>query len=457
MKYFDMMGGQKPHLLIGIKNNLGAETRISYAPSTKFYLQDKEAGRPWVTRLSFPVHCVELHETFNLIDNTYFSTRYAYHHGYFDGYEREFRGFGMVESWDSKQYDAANIASPGAQNIDVTLHVPPTHTKTWFHTGASFQFERTHHHMAHEYYSAPALHDQTFEKFLQALPENSMPDGLMLTGVEFQEACRSLKGSILRQEVYADDGGSKAVLPYRISDKSYSTKLLQPRGANIHAIFATNARESISYNYDRNIKDLRIQYEMILHVDDFGNILKSLSIAYGRRVDQCKLGGDEELAQMISLMTYSENFLTDLLSTTNAYRTPLSAEKRIYEITGCLPNDALGRFDTATFTADHFSLIKSLAEIPFEQPPNTSLATKRLTQCTRLLYRSNDLTRLLPLGQVETLALPGESYQLSLTDGLLKTVFKSTSNTVIDLSPSSTLAGCQNYKGGYIDLDNNSN
>ena len=28
MRYIDLMGGQKPHLLIAIKNNLGAETRI---------------------------------------------------------------------------------------------------------------------------------------------------------------------------------------------------------------------------------------------------------------------------------------------------------------------------------------------------------------------------------------------------------------------------------------------
>ena len=35
------------------------ETRVQYAPSTKFYLQDKRDGKPWVTRLPFPVHVVE--------------------------------------------------------------------------------------------------------------------------------------------------------------------------------------------------------------------------------------------------------------------------------------------------------------------------------------------------------------------------------------------------------------
>ncbi|MEO1433751.1 MAG: SpvB/TcaC N-terminal domain-containing protein, partial [Cyanobacteria bacterium J06633_8] len=38
MRYIDLMGGQKPHLLTKTVNNLGAETIVHYAPSTKFYL-----------------------------------------------------------------------------------------------------------------------------------------------------------------------------------------------------------------------------------------------------------------------------------------------------------------------------------------------------------------------------------------------------------------------------------
>ncbi|MGH8555885.1 MAG: toxin TcdB middle/N-terminal domain-containing protein, partial [Methylococcales bacterium] len=59
MRYIDLMGGQKPHLLVSTKNNLGAETFVQYAPSTKFYLADKLDGKPWITKLPFPVHVVE--------------------------------------------------------------------------------------------------------------------------------------------------------------------------------------------------------------------------------------------------------------------------------------------------------------------------------------------------------------------------------------------------------------
>ena len=118
MRYVNLMGSQKPHLLVKVINNLGAETRVQYAPSTKFYLQDKRDGKPWITRLPFPVHVVERVETFDHISRNNFVTRYAYHHGYFDGEEREFRGFGMVEQWDTEHFaHAAQQSRPPTYEI----------------------------------------------------------------------------------------------------------------------------------------------------------------------------------------------------------------------------------------------------------------------------------------------------------------------------------------------------
>src|SRR5690606_6750872 len=120
MRYIDLMGGHKPHLMIGSRNNLGAETRFQYAASTKFYLEDKARGRPWITRLPFPVHVVERVETFDHVGRNRFVTRYSYHHGYFDGIEREFRGFGLVEQWDTEEFAtlSESDAFPAGDNID---------------------------------------------------------------------------------------------------------------------------------------------------------------------------------------------------------------------------------------------------------------------------------------------------------------------------------------------------
>src|SRR5262249_41890888 len=106
MRYIDLLGGRKPYLLNSIKNNLGAETRLEYAASTTFYLADRAAGTPWITKLPFPVHVVERVEAYDWIAHHKFVTRYSYHHGYYDGEEREFRGFGMVEQVDTEQFAA---------------------------------------------------------------------------------------------------------------------------------------------------------------------------------------------------------------------------------------------------------------------------------------------------------------------------------------------------------------
>ena len=154
LRYLDLMGGVKPHLLTMVRNNLGAETHIEYASSTKFYLEDKAAGTPWITRLPFPVHVVTRVETRDLISGNRFVTRSTYHHGYFDGIEREFRGFGRVDQWDTEEFSVlsqSDAATP-ATNLDAAFHVPPTLTKTWFHTGAYFAGARISRHLEDEYY-----------------------------------------------------------------------------------------------------------------------------------------------------------------------------------------------------------------------------------------------------------------------------------------------------------------
>src|SRR5262249_50423584 len=120
MRYVDLMGGDKPHLLIRSRNNLGAETRIVYAPATKFYLADRAAGNPWVTRLPFPVQVIERVETFDHVSRNCFVTRYTYHHGHFDGIEREFRGFGRVDQLDTEELGVLTTSGkcPDAVNLD---------------------------------------------------------------------------------------------------------------------------------------------------------------------------------------------------------------------------------------------------------------------------------------------------------------------------------------------------
>ena len=173
MRYIDLMGGQKPHLLVKTANNLGAETHVQYAPSTKFYLAGQAAGKPWITKLPFPVHVVEKVTVTDKWRQTKFSTTYSYHHGYFDGIEREFRGFGRVEQVDVEdfgEFAEGNAASPYITD-DQTLYQPPVKTITWFHTGAALDRQRILTQFQREYFpnslaalAQPASIDAVFQR-----------------------------------------------------------------------------------------------------------------------------------------------------------------------------------------------------------------------------------------------------------------------------------------------------
>ena len=85
-------------------------------------------------------------------------TRYAYHHGYFDGYEREFRGFGMVEQWDTEEF-RTDTAFDDGDTIDWSQQSwsPPMRTVSWFHTGAFAAAGAVSTQYASDYWIEPAL------------------------------------------------------------------------------------------------------------------------------------------------------------------------------------------------------------------------------------------------------------------------------------------------------------
>jgi RHS repeat-associated protein len=425
LRYVDLMGGQKPHLLVGVVNNLGAETRVSYVSSTKFYLSDRAAGAPWITRLPFPVHVVERVESYDHVSRNRFVTRYAYHHGYFDGEEREFRGFGMVEQWDTEEFAALGAGGdfPIGDNVAASSHVPPIHTRTWFHTGLYVGREHVSDFFAGlldgadegEYYRAPHLSDDDARKLL--LEDTALPAGLTLA--EEREACRALRGSMLRREVYAADRTGRAQHPYTVTEQNFTVELLQPRGENRHAVFFTHEREALNYHYERDPADPRVEHALTLEVDAFGNVLKSAAVCYGRSHADGNLEPRDRAKQAVPLITYAENDFTNHVGAPDDYRAPLPCEARTYELTGVVPPLGSSRFTLNGLLA----VAVAAASISYEQSPPPNAPRKRLIGHARTLYRRDDLKGALPLGQLQTLALPFESYELAFTAALLADAF----------------------------------
>ncbi|KAH0545319.1 hypothetical protein FGG08_000618 [Glutinoglossum americanum] len=492
MRYLDLMGGQKPHLLVKSINNLGAETRIQYSPSTKFYLADKFAGKPWVTKLPFPVHVVERVETYDHISHTHFVKRFAYHHGYFDGFEREFHGFGMVEQWDTEELTDLGKSFPDAANLDKKSHVPPVLVRTWFHTGAFLKGQQISRQFEREYHREDGQSSDT-----QSLDDTVLPTDLLhtdgtrspysLRSDEMHEAYRALKGSMLRQETYALDGTDAKERPYTVAEHNHTIELLQVQGGNRHAIFMTHPRETLDLHYERVLvevagqkhADPRMNHSVTLQVDGFGNTLRTLTVSYPRRtLDPTK---PPPAQQLETHMTLTASRVANTDDQLDWYHLGLPVESRTYEVVKPLDPSATKDGSIVPFSfskladlaASLFPLDQdepSAAKIwPYEkwdwrinaanEPTETCL---RLIEHARVLYRRDNLSGPLALGQIQSMALPYESYKLAFTPGLLKSVFQRTldgqpTESLLPLpDPAPVLGNRGSDQGGYVALEGSS-
>jgi RHS repeat-associated protein len=479
MRYVDLMGGQKPHLLISVHNNLGAETRVQYASSTRFYVQDWREGRPWITRLPFPVQVVARVDTHDYVSRSHFVNTYTYHHGYFDGPEREFRGFGMVEQRDAEEFGGftpGETLGPGG-DADIASHVPPVLTRTWFHTGVYLGRDRVSRFFGGlldqddrgEYYREPDATDGQAQALL--LDDTVLPPALSVE--EEREACRALKGSMLRQEVFALDGTGTEDYPdghpYTVSEQNFTVERLQPIGRNRHAVFLIHAREALSYHYERSPDDPRVSHALTLEVDPFGNVERSLSIAYPRRAVAARL---PEQARVH--LTLTVNRFVNHANEDDWHRIGVPIEARTFEVVKPpepfvtttsvqrLGFDAMRALMATLFplteadppTATSWPVGKwDWRTNPANAPGETRL---RPIEHVRTIYRRDDLSAPLAPGDVQSLALVLDSYKLALMPDVISSVYERRlgggSPELLLPEPASVLGGTGADQGGYVDL-----
>ncbi len=463
LRYIDLMSGQKPHVLNRYKNNFGKETVWTYKSSTHYYLEDKKAGKPWITKLPFPVQVVSQVTVTDKWRQSSFANTYSYHHGYYDHAEREFRGFGRVEQVDVEDFGKfieGNIDSPYITN-DQTLYQPPVKTLTWFHTGAFMGRERILSQFREEYFQ-PEIED--FKEL--ELPDPDI-ESENLSADEWREALRACKGMTLRQEVYELDvdalqqGEQRPVKLFSTAFHNCWIRCLQPKGQNQHAVFLVGESEAITYQYELDLRafaseseddpkvlDPRIAHTLNLNFDQYGQPLQSVAVAYARNqsaIAKMKDGEAKEFIQRSGIQSthhiaYTENRYTiELIEQTEKpyYRLPLPYEVLTYELTGFKPEKKPPYFGLKDFK--NFRLSKEYQPKPPEGAPDPFLGVtdlgyherpnpekeekqKRLVEQVRVLYFANDLNTPLSLGSLDSLALPYETYKLALTNDLLSAI-----------------------------------
>ncbi|MEX2961168.1 SpvB/TcaC N-terminal domain-containing protein [Microbulbifer sp. TYP-18] len=405
LRYLRLMGTTKPHLMVRTENGIGAETRVSYTPSTQLYLRDLEAGRPWKSRLPFPVHVVTRVEHFDHISRHRSAMLFDYRHGCYDPKERSFRGFGMVEQRDCEEfglYAEAIGDFGGHQETDPELLQPPVTTRTWYHLGVPLLENPVTHPFEEEFYTGHSL-----------LASSTIPEGLSVR--EWEQTAQALKGRVIRQELYSFDGSDSEAVPYSVAERRYEVRRLQPAGVHCPAVLVAFDTETLTASYDRVAEDPRISHSLALEVGPYGETARVANVVYGRSFDDPDLPETVQSAQRRRSITIARHRHTTIVGDATGadhYRLPIPWEMEEAELTGVTPS---GDFFTPAElrTADD-----AAGSLPFTAEPSGGAPERRLLGRSQIQFRGADLQPL-PFGQQGWRGLAYRSFRLAFTDDVL--------------------------------------
>jgi RHS repeat-associated protein len=407
MFFLDFTGGVKPYLLSEMDNHLGSLTRVGYQPSIRFYLDDEQKSETrWKTSLPFPVQVVAKVEVIDQISNSKLTTEYRYHHGYWDGAEREFRGFGRVEQRDTEIFEDFHIDGlhPDKPFEPVTAKVfsPPLETRTWFHQGP----------VGEEFGGWYEL-DYSNEFWADDLPMLARPPTMedLLKGLSRRvkrDAFRALRGSILRTELYALDGTERQDRPYTVTESIQGVREESPATARDLEQISFPERKPIFFSFalaerttqwERGYEPMT-QFKFMGDYDPYGQLLSQIGIAVPRNRDFRVELPDP---QSPYLSTYSETtyaqrndeqiFIVDRVAQTTTYEILNDGQLTVFQLWARAKTDPASRkiigqtlnfYDGEAFEGlgfrqigEYGALVRSLTLVMTEEDLQNAYGAKR--------------------------------------------------------------------------------
>ena len=186
-RYLDLFPEGSPDLLQTVENGIGGTTIVQYGSSALHWKRDKEALAPWRSHMPFVQRVVDRVTITDETTGLELSTEYQYHHGVYDGVEREFRGFARVEQYDTE-------SDPDAEAPLIQAMV-----RRWFHCGTDLDLDDEY---STEVSSTPLAHSYPVTR----------------------PALRALRGVMVREETYTLDDLTK---PYLVSESGYTVYAIE--------------------------------------------------------------------------------------------------------------------------------------------------------------------------------------------------------------------------------------
>ncbi|HEY9257966.1 SpvB/TcaC N-terminal domain-containing protein [Chitinophaga sp.] len=402
----------KPYLLNVINNNIGVTQIINYCSSVKFYLEDKKNGQPWITRLPFPVQVVEKITIYEAFSQSKYTTRYSYHNGYYDGYNRQFKGFGLIESWDTESYEAFQDTYQNPDypvtSLNEELYVPPVYTKSWYMNGCN---GNDYTLLMQDY--ATAYFNGDTQAYL--FPLNTLPDLASSDDRTIADAYLALAGKIIRKEIYGDDNTDISINPYQVEQSCYEVTLLQAATPHNPAVFRTDLREKITYNYERNTADPRVSQEFIFETDPASGLPELSCTMYLPR----RAGVQQTCAEQLTLKG---------VITSSSYFD--SADSNDYRLRGIPYANMQYELLNANFSGNYYTydgantvVTAAMKQIvAYMATPPTGVCARQFSGLNAYFW-SLDQEQVLPLGQVSPRALLHHIATTAFTNDNITSIF----------------------------------
>ena len=267
-----LSGPVPPGLMASVINGMGRRDSLQYGHSANHYLRDQGTERAWDTLL--PTHPITVDRIINedLISGARYETELRYRNGAYDGCARSFAGFGEVDLINAEYLEDAGSLLPVSEPLLSRAFFDhgqgdPQQARYWQGDGAEIK--------------VPAF-------TLDRAPGTPVPDPETL-----QDARKSLRGKVVREEFYAVGPDGAQAVPLSVNQSGFMVRIEQPPAATAflrnrrrpqdRAVLACFDRESTAALYQGGADDPRQSHGFVLNYDAYGAATLAVSLHYPRR------------------------------------------------------------------------------------------------------------------------------------------------------------------------------
>ncbi|MBI6528154.1 virulence protein [Proteus vulgaris] len=268
----------KPWLLTSINNNMGLIQNLHYRSSAQYGLDEKlaqqQSKNKAVSHLPFSLHTLWKIETVDEITQSQLTQTFNYRYGVWDGKEKEFRGFGCVETTNAESFKSEE---------NTTDKTPSALIRQWFSTGKSIVDTQLYN----EFWQGD---NDAFPHFSPRFTQGEGSAEKICDNTVRQEQGywleRGLQGQLLRKEIYGLDNTVVSNVPYVVTEQRPQVRLIEMQGRS--PVVMPSVVESREYHYERIATDPACHQQIILEQDSYGFVSKTVSIDYPRRTKGTK-------------------------------------------------------------------------------------------------------------------------------------------------------------------------